>query len=65
MNTFLRSIVALSLFLTFSAFDQPVMASDQKAVLVTGASTGPPLTTPTGVPPPLDVTFLLLVDLKY
>ena len=40
MSTFLRSIIALSLFLTFSAFDQPAMAAEQKAVLVTGASTG-------------------------
>jgi len=40
MNIILRSITVLSLFLVFTAYDQPVMASDQKAVLVTGASTG-------------------------
>ena len=40
MNTFIRSIIAFSIILAFTACDQPVMASDQKAVLVTGASTG-------------------------
>ena len=40
MNTLLRFIIALSLFLAFTAHVQPAMASDQKAVLVTGASTG-------------------------
>jgi hypothetical protein len=39
MKNILRSIIALSLILVFTAYDQPVMASDQKAVLVTGAST--------------------------
>jgi NAD(P)-dependent dehydrogenase (short-subunit alcohol dehydrogenase family) len=40
MKNILHSIIALSLFLVFTTYDQPVMASDQKAVLVTGASTG-------------------------
>ena len=40
MSTILRSIVALSLFLVFTTYHQPVAAADQKAVLVTGASTG-------------------------
>jgi NAD(P)-dependent dehydrogenase (short-subunit alcohol dehydrogenase family) len=40
MNSFIRCIIALSIILVFSACDQPVMASEQKAVLVTGASTG-------------------------
>lgn len=40
MNTILRSIIALSLFLVFTSYHQPVAASDQKAVLITGASTG-------------------------
>ena len=40
MNTILRSIVALSLLLIFTTYHQPAVASDQKAVLVTGASTG-------------------------
>ena len=40
MNNILRSIVALSLFLVFTTYHQPVAAADQKAVLVTGASTG-------------------------
>jgi NAD(P)-dependent dehydrogenase (short-subunit alcohol dehydrogenase family) len=40
MNNILRSIIALSLFLVFTTYDQPVVASEQKAVLVTGASTG-------------------------
>lgn len=40
MNIIFRSIIALSLFLVFTTYHQPVVASDQKAVLVTGASTG-------------------------
>jgi NAD(P)-dependent dehydrogenase (short-subunit alcohol dehydrogenase family) len=40
MNTILRSTVALSLLLLFTTYHQPAVASDQKAVLVTGASTG-------------------------
>ena len=40
MKNILHSIITLSLFLVFTTYDQPVMASDQKAVLVTGASTG-------------------------
>jgi len=40
MKTILRSIIALSLLLVFATYHQPVVASDQKAVLVTGASTG-------------------------
>ena len=40
MTSFVRSIVLLSTTLIFTACHQPVMASEQKAVLVTGASTG-------------------------
>jgi NADP-dependent 3-hydroxy acid dehydrogenase YdfG len=40
MNTTLRFVIALSVFLAFTTHTEPVMASDQKAVLVTGASTG-------------------------
>jgi len=40
MNFILRVIVSASLLVVFSAAHQPVFASEQKAVLVTGASTG-------------------------
>jgi len=40
MRFFTRSIILVAVFLIFSAFEQPAMAGDQKAVLVTGASTG-------------------------
>ncbi len=40
MNTTFRFVIVLSVFLAFTAHIQPVFASDQKAVLVTGASTG-------------------------
>ena len=40
MRFLARSIVLFSVFLAFTALPQPAMAEDQKAVLVTGASTG-------------------------
>lgn len=40
MSAINRSIAALFIILAIIACDQPVMAADQKAVLVTGASTG-------------------------
>jgi len=40
MTLFSRSIVLLSTILVFTAFDRPLMAAEEKAVLVTGASTG-------------------------
>ena len=40
MRFLVRSVVLVSVFLVFTVFEQPVMAGDQKAVLVTGASTG-------------------------
>lgn len=40
MRFLARSIVLVSVFLAFTALPQPAMAGDQKAVLVTGASTG-------------------------
>lgn len=40
MTLLSRCIASLSAILIFTACDQPVMASEQKAVLVTGASTG-------------------------
>jgi NAD(P)-dependent dehydrogenase (short-subunit alcohol dehydrogenase family) len=40
MHFLVRSIVLTVFVLIFTAFEQPAMAGDQKAVLVTGASTG-------------------------
>ncbi len=40
MSTVVRSVIAMSLLLAFTACDQPVVAAEQQAVLVTGASTG-------------------------
>ena len=40
MSFLTRSIILISVLLAFTAFDQPAMAGEQKAVLVTGASTG-------------------------
>ena len=40
MRFLARSIVLVSVFLAFTALPQPALAGDQKAVLVTGASTG-------------------------
>ena len=40
MRILIRSIVLIPVLLAFTAFYQPALAGDQKAVLVTGASTG-------------------------
>jgi len=40
MRILVRSIILVSALLAFTAFDQPALAGEQKAVLVTGASTG-------------------------
>ena len=40
MTRYLHAIIAFSLILAFTACDQPASAAEQKAVLVTGASTG-------------------------
>jgi NAD(P)-dependent dehydrogenase (short-subunit alcohol dehydrogenase family) len=40
MRFLTRSVVLLSLLLAFTAVDRPAIADEQKAVLVTGASTG-------------------------
>lgn len=40
MTRYLHAIIAISLILAFTACDQPASATGQRAVLVTGASTG-------------------------